>query len=339
MTTTKYLWNPKSDNILLEKDEFGTTQATYTHEPGLYGNLISQRRGNDTSYYHFDSLGSTRALTDSSQQVTDTNLYDAWGIGRDRTGTSEDPFWWVGEKGYYTDADTGTLQVRARTYEPAIARWWSADPFRRAFDGTFNRFNYSFNSPVVFVDPSGLIAAPNFRRCVIDCEDLCATLYLPRWWNPWYTGCIAGCPPGCKGQDFTFCSYYNSSIDECYKDALQCACGLVGIADILTGPIPIVGGLVGALDCACEVLNVVSAHCAGDLHRAKHLTWIAALDCAVDILGAAAPPIELGSAVLNSFAQMVAEGLLEYFGEIVHADCPGRHAWPTACVKYWQRCR
>ncbi|MBC7967910.1 MAG: hypothetical protein H7Z17_18520, partial [Fuerstia sp.] len=31
---------------------------------------------------------------------------------------------------YYQDAGTGLVYVRARMYQPTVARWTSADPFR-----------------------------------------------------------------------------------------------------------------------------------------------------------------------------------------------------------------
>ena len=44
MTKTQFIWDPLSDNVLQEKDELGATQATYTNEPGEFGNLVSQNR-------------------------------------------------------------------------------------------------------------------------------------------------------------------------------------------------------------------------------------------------------------------------------------------------------
>ncbi len=76
---TNFVWNPVDDCIISEVDETGAVQAVYTNEPQQYGGVISQRRGTTTSTYHADALGSTRFLTDSSGNVTDTYLNDAWG--------------------------------------------------------------------------------------------------------------------------------------------------------------------------------------------------------------------------------------------------------------------
>ena len=153
MPHTKYIWDPLSDYVLMEKDENGDTQATNTYLPELYGDMISQRRDGETSYYHFDGQGSTRALTDENEDVTDTYTYTAFGEEVSKTGTTENPYRYVGEKGYYFDEETDDYYVRARTYEPNIIRWRSKDP-RSFVDGT-NIYSYVLNNPANRVDPTG----------------------------------------------------------------------------------------------------------------------------------------------------------------------------------------
>ena len=78
---TNFVWNPVADSdcIIREMAGTGAVQAVYTNEPQPYGGVLSQRRGTTTHYHHHDALGSTRFLTDSSGNVTDTYLHDAWG--------------------------------------------------------------------------------------------------------------------------------------------------------------------------------------------------------------------------------------------------------------------
>jgi RHS repeat-associated protein len=150
---TNFVWNPVDDCIISELDGTGAVQAVYTNEPQQYGGVISQRRGTTTSTYHYDALGSTRILTDSSGNVTDTYLNDAWGNSVASTGTTVNPFKWVGKYGYYTDDSTGNVYVRARMYQPAVARWRSFDPF-----GFYDGLNLYL--PVFIpgdIDPSGLL--------------------------------------------------------------------------------------------------------------------------------------------------------------------------------------
>lgn len=151
---TIFSWDVVSDSYLAEFDDFGSTQAVYTVEPVMFGNVLSQRRGNGTAYYHFDALGSTRQLTDAAEAVTDALRYRAFGTELSRTGTTVLPFRFVGRIGYYHDQATGLIYVRARHYDPEIARWMSRDPV--SFLGGINL--YSYVRPTVLTDPSGLDA-------------------------------------------------------------------------------------------------------------------------------------------------------------------------------------
>jgi len=138
----------------METDGTNTTTAVYTNEPTQFGNLISQRRNNQTSYYHFDALGSTRELTDASQTVTDTKRYDAWGVNVASSGTTENPFRFIGERGYYLDPGVNSDYVRRRNYAPRPSRWTSVDPAR--FADELNDYLYVQAAPTVRTDPSGL---------------------------------------------------------------------------------------------------------------------------------------------------------------------------------------
>jgi RHS repeat-associated protein len=153
VTITKYVWDTVSDCVLSELDENNAVTAVYTNEPQQYGGVLSQRRGTTSHFHHHDALGSTRFLTDSSGNVTDTYLHDAWGNSVAQTGTTVNTFKWVGKYGYYTDDSTGQVYVRARMYQPAVARWASVDPLRFA-DG-LNLFLYVRSSPILQMDPSG----------------------------------------------------------------------------------------------------------------------------------------------------------------------------------------
>jgi RHS repeat-associated protein len=129
-SVTKYIWD--FQNYLAETDQQDDIQAIYTNEPQPYGNLISQYHKGPMiwvpTYYKFDALGSVRALTDEGGNATDTYLHDAWGNGLAVSGSTVNPFRWVGQVGYYWDERTGTFYIRARVYEPESGRWMSQDP-------------------------------------------------------------------------------------------------------------------------------------------------------------------------------------------------------------------
>ncbi|WP_423839002.1 RHS repeat-associated core domain-containing protein, partial [Symmachiella dynata] len=82
------------------------------------------------------------------------NLYDAWGVNVASSGTTENPFRYVGQLGYYFDAEASDYYIRARVYQPTIGRWLSVDPL--GFTYLTHRYVYASNLPTTSVDSSGL---------------------------------------------------------------------------------------------------------------------------------------------------------------------------------------
>ena len=134
-------------------------QAALTQRPAPFGGLASLRRLDGaawtTDFFHYEALGSTCAITDGSESTQETYLYDAWG-NLLTSSTLEPACLYVGDVGYYADWMEGVVldyYIRARTYDPSVARWLSFDPFGIATG--VNRSAYVSNSPLRFVDPTG----------------------------------------------------------------------------------------------------------------------------------------------------------------------------------------
>jgi RHS repeat-associated protein len=152
--TARLVWD--GANVLAETDAGGTTQAEYTLAPEGYGAVLSQRRGAASRFFHFDGLGSADRLSDSSGAVTDSYLYDAYGTPRASSGTTSNRWRFGGRWGYALDADLLSYWLRAREYDPALARFLSADPLGVEFSLGANLYAYAGDWPTLFVDPSGL---------------------------------------------------------------------------------------------------------------------------------------------------------------------------------------
>ena len=172
---TNYIWNSVTDNVLVEVDDAGGVQATYTQEPSLYGSVVSQKRNGVTSYYHFDGQGSTRQLTDSDQDVTDTATYSAFGEVVEKTGATVNPWGYKGDLGYHADESTpNVLYVRTRHLAVNLARWLSVDVL--GFEDGNNRFAYVHNDPVNGRDPSGQLTCrlwyphDDLKSCLNACD-------------------------------------------------------------------------------------------------------------------------------------------------------------------------
>jgi RHS repeat-associated protein len=149
------------------------TVASYTVRPGALSGPISMRRGGVSSFYIPDMQGTTRQLTDASQNVTDTLVTDAWGREVASTGTTVNPYKSFGKWGYYRDA-ANRQYVRARHLRNDLGRWVSRDPIGFA-GGEWNLYGYLENGPVVVIDPSGLQI-----MCPIPCCCCVNTLKITR---------------------------------------------------------------------------------------------------------------------------------------------------------------
>ena len=119
--------------------------AVYT--PGL-----SERRGTTSKFYHGDALGSTRGITNTSQTVTDSVLYDGFGMVVSRTGTTPTPFGFVGKGQYQTDSDSGLQLLGHRYYDASVGRFISSDS-AQAGD---NWYAYCDNNHLKSTDSEGL---------------------------------------------------------------------------------------------------------------------------------------------------------------------------------------
>ena len=98
-------------NILIETDASGTPNNYYVYANGM---LISRIKPNgDTRYYHYDSRGSTIAMTNQAQQITHMYSYDPYGKVVTMQEEDTNPFRFVGGWGVM-DEGNGLSFMRAR---------------------------------------------------------------------------------------------------------------------------------------------------------------------------------------------------------------------------------
>jgi RHS repeat-associated protein len=98
-----------------------------------------------------------RALTSESGTITDTYIYDAFGILVGKTGTSDNAYLYRGEQ---WDADLGLYYNRARYLNAGSGRFWNADTYE-GYDAdpvSLHRYLYANADPVAFTDPSGYMS-------------------------------------------------------------------------------------------------------------------------------------------------------------------------------------
>src|SRR5581483_5905532 len=105
-----------------------TIKCLYTSGLGL----VSTNREGTKRYFHFDGLGSTWALTDENENVTDNYSYSAFGVTVTATSTngpSVNPMRFGGRWGYYDDgamgASSGLVLQTERFSSFVFARYWT----------------------------------------------------------------------------------------------------------------------------------------------------------------------------------------------------------------------
>jgi hypothetical protein len=74
--------------------------------------LIGQEQSGSYQNYHFDSRGSTLAMTDANGVVTDRFQYDSYGGSLSHTGASDTPFQYNGQFGVQTDPNGALVHAR-----------------------------------------------------------------------------------------------------------------------------------------------------------------------------------------------------------------------------------
>jgi RHS repeat-associated protein len=155
-TTNLYLVDDRSPSgyaqVLEEKIiSGGATNLVRQYTYGL--DLISQR-DTATAFYGYDGNGNTRYLTATNAVVTDTYIYDAFGVVITNTGTTTNFYRYSGEQ---FDPNLGFVYLRARYSNPNTGRFLTRDPLvGNKFDpASLHRYTYVANNPINFVDPSG----------------------------------------------------------------------------------------------------------------------------------------------------------------------------------------
>jgi len=158
---TRYVYD--NEDILLEFDGNNTLQARYTHGLGIDEPLFMERNG-EVFTYHTDGLGSVVALTDSSGQTVQSYVYESFGktkifdaVGVEITADQgiKNPYTYTARE---LDPESGLYYYRARFYDSGTGRFISEEPL--ALSPEVNRYTYSLNNPINFIDSSGRFPIP-----------------------------------------------------------------------------------------------------------------------------------------------------------------------------------
>jgi RHS repeat-associated protein len=160
-STTKYLWDSNSPTgelpqLALERDGAGNLLRRYLYgqDPGP----LSLATPTGTFYDHYDSFGSVTKLTSAGGAPEWTYAYEPFGplrsSSKDDPAAPANPMQFAGQ---YLDPNTALYNMRARQYDPAVARFLSTDPLSPDHDDPYSSaYAYASDQPTVFMDPSGM---------------------------------------------------------------------------------------------------------------------------------------------------------------------------------------
>ena len=157
-TTVRYAHdvNAKLTNVIAESNAAGTITAYYVYGLGLISKVLPD---GTTHYYHYDSRGSTIALSDNSGNLTDKYAYDSFGNVVNSEGSTANPYLYLGSHGVM-DEGNGLNYIRARYYAADMGRFITKDPLtgNDRDSQSLNRYVYALNNPVMYIDADGEVA-------------------------------------------------------------------------------------------------------------------------------------------------------------------------------------
>lgn len=118
---------------------------------------LSKKGGSDPNVYylHGDHLGTANFVTERHGDATQffVNLPFGETMAEQMTGVYDNPFKFNAKE---LDSDTGLYYYGARYYNPRLSIWYGVDPMAEQTPN-WSPFVYTFNNPVRYVDPSGMI--------------------------------------------------------------------------------------------------------------------------------------------------------------------------------------
>ena len=178
-TTASYLYDGEGQRVAQKVTTSGTTTTTtyvgrlaeYTTTGGttsrtdyLYaaGKLVAEAITSGTpsattlTYLVTNAQGTPLEALDGNGNVTASRLYTPYGASRYSSGAFPTSYGYTGQR---TDAVSGLDYYGARSYDPTIGQFTSADT---VMDG-LNRYGYVGGNPVTRTDPSGHMGAEKER--------------------------------------------------------------------------------------------------------------------------------------------------------------------------------
>ena len=141
-----------------------TREISYIQAPSGLAATVVRSGGIDSLFYIYtDHQGSILQLNNEAGAIVEQRVYDPWGRERTLSNWSNyltDAGYRRTDRGYIGQEHLpqfGLINLNARMYDPILGRFLSAYPFVQnpLISQTFNRYSYSMNNPLIYVDENG----------------------------------------------------------------------------------------------------------------------------------------------------------------------------------------
>ena len=174
--TINHIWDGNKQIVVDMDDSDWYSAEVYVRGTNLLAKF-SKQSGNvktDYQYYTQNAHGDVVNLTDSTGAITKSYKYDAFGVEQNVDDADDNAFRYCGE---YFDAETGTIYLRARYYDPSMGRFISRDSYAGKIKEplSLNLYTYCENNPILYMDSSGHNPAiPYFGYLLLGAISICA---------------------------------------------------------------------------------------------------------------------------------------------------------------------
>jgi RHS repeat-associated protein len=150
-TTTHYIWD--GEHVIAEYNASGGAplrEYIYAGEK-----MVARIEGSTTRYFHADRL-STRLITDTAGVIKGLQYNHPFGEDAGTSGTETQKHRFTS---YERDGETATDYAMNRQYRSTTGRYSRPDPLPGSprHPQTYNRYSYTANDPINYIDPSGLL--------------------------------------------------------------------------------------------------------------------------------------------------------------------------------------